>query len=504
MNGGWLPVAILATSLLISPIIFFLGENRVRMRTWLNIGAATIKLGLVIYLGVQIALYGAGYAAHWPLLPGIDLVLRADPLALLFVSLSSGLWLLTTIYAVGYLEDAPHRSRFFGFFSLCVASTVGIAFAGNLVTFLLFYELLTLATYPLVVHRETPEARRAGRIYLAYTLAGGVLVLVGTAWLWSAAGTIDFQPGGVLAGTGVDQGTIIAIFALLVGGLAVKAAMIPVHGWLPMAMVAPAPVSALLHAVAVVKAGVFGIVRVVYEIYGLEYATRLGVTMPLAALAAATILYGSVRALFQDDLKRRLAYSTVSQVSYVILGTVMLSPLAAIGGLMHLVHQGLMKITLFMCAGNVAEVLHLHKISELDGVGRRLPLTMTAFTIAALGMIGIPPLAGFISKYYLVAGGLDAGAGWVLPVLIGSSALNAAYFLPVIHRIWFRQPAGRWQILPIRSRFEAPLMLLAPPLITGFLVVAVGVFANAWFSPLAWARLIAISEVPRALPVVLP
>ncbi|TNC65807.1 complex I subunit 5 family protein [Rubellimicrobium roseum] len=496
MTEAWLPLAILGTSLLVSPIIFSLPEERVRTRTLLNLGAATLKLALVAWLAWRVGFRGAAYEARLPFVPGIDLVLRADPLAVLFVSLSSALWLLTTIYAVGYLDGAPNRSRFFGFFSLCVASTIGIAMAGNLLTFLLFYELLTIATYPLVVHRETPEARRAGRIYLAYTLGGGVLVLAGTAWLWAAAGTLDFVPQGVLAGTTLDGATLVAIFLLLVGGLAVKAAMVPVHGWLPIAMVAPAPVSALLHAVAVVKAGAFGIIRVVHEIYGIELATRLGVATPLAALAAFTILYGSVRALGQDDLKKRLAFSTVSQVSYVVLGTALFSPLAAIGGLMHLIHQGLMKITMFMCAGNIAETLHVYKVSGLDGVGRRLPWTMGAFTVAALGMIGVPPLAGFVSKWYLAAGGLDAGAPWVVAVLLGSSALNAAYFLPILHRAWFREPPEPWPAPPPGARLEAPWMLLLPPLATGLLVAAAGLLASAPISPLGWARFIATGEIP--------
>lgn len=496
MTGAWLPFAILATSLLVSPLIFLLPEDRARTRTALNIGAAIVKVALVAYLAWQVAFAGAAYEARLPLVPGIDLVLQADALAVLFVSLSSVLWLLATIYAVGYLEGAANRSRFFGFFSLCVAATVGIAMAGNLLTFVLFYEILTLATYPLVVHRETGAARRAGRIYLAYTLAGGMALMAGTAWLWSAAGTLDFVSRGILAEAGLPQGTAVAIFGLLVGGLAVKAAMVPFHGWLPVAMVAPAPVSALLHAVAVVKAGAFGIMRVVYEIYGIEYAVAIGVAGPLAALAGFTILYGSFRALAQDDLKKRLAYSTVSQVSYVVLGTALLSPLAAIGGLMHLVHQGLMKITMFMCAGNVAETLHLHKVSELDGIGQRLPATMVAFTVAALGMIGVPPLAGFVSKWYLAAGGLQDGQAWVVAVLLGSSALNAAYFLPILHRAWFRPPAEPWEPTPPGARLEAPLMLLLPPLTTGALVVAAGIFASAAFSPLGWARFIATGEMP--------
>jgi multicomponent Na+:H+ antiporter subunit D len=260
-------------------------------------------------------------------------------------------------------------------------------------------------------------------------------------------------------------------------------------------MVAPAPVSALLHAVAVVKAGAFGIVRVVYDIYGIDFATTLGVTGPLAALAAATILYGSLRALAQDNLKRRLAYSTVSQVSYIILGVAIVSPLATIGGVVHLVHQGLMKITLFFCAGNLAETLGIHKVHEMNGVGRRMPWTMAAFTLGAFGMIGVPPVAGFISKWYLGLGALEAGEHWVIPVLVGSSLLNAAYFLPVLHRVWFREPPDNWPVMHDTARDfgdkETAWALLLPPVITALLALFAGLLASAWFSPLEWVQLIA-------------
>ena len=203
-------------------------------------------------------------------------------------------------------------------------------------------------------------------------------------------------------------------------------------------MVAPAPVSALLHAVAVVKAGAFGIVRVVYDVYGVEFAASLGLLVPLGVAAAVTIIYGSVRALSQDHLKKRLAYSTVSQVSYIALGTAIVGPIATIGGVVHLVHQGLMKITLFFAAGNYAETLGIHKVSEMNGVGKRMPGTTLAFSVGALGMVGIPPVAGFVSKWYLGLGAVEVGvAAWVMPILIASSLLNAAYFLPILYRAWF-------------------------------------------------------------------
>lgn len=498
MNGFWttfLPPAIVLSSLVPGLIIFSLREEQVRLRITLNLFAAGLKLvllGLMLW-GVN---RGLDFRFAIDFLPGGGLVLQGDATSLQFVSLSAVLWLATTIYAIGYLEDSPLRSRFFGYFSLCVSATVGLALAGNLVTFLLFYELLTLATFPLVVHRGTEQALRAGRVYLAYTLGGGALLLTGVALLHSLVGSPTFQAGGYLAPLlESHRPSLILAFALMIAGLGVKAALIPLHGWLPQAMVAPAPVSALLHAVAVVKAGAFGIIRVVYDVYGVEQVQALGLALPLLALATATIIYGSLRALQQQDLKKRLAYSTISQVSYITLGVALMGPIAAVGALAHLVHQGLMKVTLFYCAGNFAETLGIHRIREMDGVGQRMPLTMTAFTLAALGMIGVPPTAGFISKWYLGYGALEVGQDWVLLVLVLSGLLNAAYFLPLIYRGWFVAPPAEW---PHERQLgsgkpwlgETHWMLLAPVLFTTVLALLVGVLAGSALSPLTWSELI--------------
>ncbi len=491
---AWIPLLIVLSSLLVGLLIFPLAENRVKTRIALNMGGALLKLALVgiMLWGVS---NGHSYETRLPFLPGLDLVLRADALSMLFVALSSGLWLLTTVYAIGYFEDSPHRSRFFGFFSLCVTATVGVALAGNLITFLLFYELLTLAAYPLIVHRGTEAARKAGKTYLMYTFGGGALLLIGTVWLYTLTGTLEFTYQGFLSTVDSSQHpALVVIFVLLIVGLGVKAALIPLHGWLPQSMVAPAPVSALLHAVAVVKAGAFGIIRVIYDVFGIEFSASLGVTLPLAIVAAATVIYGSMRALFQDDLKRRLAFSTVSQVSYIILGIAIVGPMATIGGMVHLVHQGVMKITLFFCAGNFAETLGIHKISEMNGVGQRMPWTMAAFTVGALGMIGAPPLAGFISKWYLGVGALEAGQAWVIFVLAGSSLLNAAYFLPILYVAWFKPAVGNWPAERSFGRYETALALLVPPVITAILALLLGLFASAPFSPLEWARFITSLE----------
>lgn len=484
----WMPLLVLFTSLGAAVLIFWLDEASSRLRSSINITAALLKILLVIWILIGVAREEV-FETRFPLLTGIDFVLRADALGVMFAGLSSLLWLFTTLYAIGYLEGTPNRRRFFGFFSLCVASTLGIAFAGNLFTFLIFYELLTLSTYPLVVHRGTEQSLRAGRTYLIYTLGGGMALLVGVLWLHGLAGDLHFNATGQLTALAEDHASSLKwIFLLLMGGLAVKGAMVPLHGWLPQAMIAPAPVSALLHAVAVVKAGAFGMVRVVYDVYGTSLAHALELMLPLTIAACITILYGSVRALAQQDIKRRLAFSTVSQVSYIALGISLFGPAATLGGLVHLLHQGLMKVTLFFTAGNYAETLGIHKIHELDGVGRRMPGTSLAFTLGALGMIGLPPLAGFISKWYLGMGALQAGLHWVLPVLICSSLLNAAYFLPVLHRIWFRPAQGQWPDEHLPGHWDTRLLLLVPSLVTAALSLLAGLLAASDFSPLAWVE----------------
>ncbi|QEW07838.1 complex I subunit 5 family protein [Nitrincola iocasae] len=489
-----LPLAALMTSFIVAMVIFILPEQQHKTRSALNLAAAILKLALIALL-IYFVLQQHTPEISLEVLPGLSMVLRADALAMLFAGLSSVLWLFTTIYAIGYLENSPNRSRFFGFFSLCVASTMGISLAGNLFTFLIFYELLTLSTYPLVVHRGTTAALAAGRTYLIYTLSGGVVLLTGIVGLYALGGDIPFGETEITAALiGSWPGWMTLIFALLIIGLGVKAALFPFHGWLPVAMVAPAPVSALLHAVAVVKAGAFGIIRVVYDIYGIELAWQQGLLWPLTLLAAFTIIYGSLRALQQSDLKKRLAYSTVSQVAYIILGISLFGPLGSIGGLVHLLHQGLMKVTLFFCAGNYAETLGIHKIHQLDGVGQRMPMTSAAFTIGALGMIGIPPVAGFVSKWYLGTGALDAGLDWVVYVLVGSSLLNAAYFLPVLKRIWFNPQQGNWPDEIIVGWRDTTPWLLIPTLVTAGLSLAAGLFAGSSISPLSWAELITLRE----------
>lgn len=498
MSGALLLLATLCTSLVAAVVIFLLPERAFRMRSGLNLGAALIKMSLVAWMVWGLS-RGREYAVEFPMIDGLAFVLRADHLGIMFSGLSSLLWLFTTIYAIGYLEDSPNRKRFFGFFSLCVTSTLGISLAGNLFTLLIFYEMLTLSTYPLIVHRGSAKALAAGKVYLRFTLTAGLVLMIGMITLHVLAGDIRFGEREILAEFGPDQRPLlVGIFWVLIAGFGVKAGLVPLHGWLPRAMVAPAPVSALLHAVAVVKAGAFGIIRLVYDVFGTQLSYTLGLLNGLVVVASVTILYGSLRALAQQELKPRLAYSTVSQVAYIVLGVGLFGPMGTIAALSHLLHQGLMKITLFFCAGNYAEELGIHRIDDLDGAGRRMPLTSLAFTLGALGMIGLPPVVGFYSKWYLGFGAVQAGMPWVIAVLVASSLLNAAYFLPVVGRLWFRpgpsHGVGTWPKERHLGRFETSTWLLVPVVATAMFSLFAGVLAGMPFSPLEWASRVAVEE----------
>ncbi|EMA42630.1 monovalent cation/H+ antiporter subunit D, partial [Halococcus saccharolyticus DSM 5350] len=371
-----------------------------------------------------------------------EFALRADPLGILFALLASLLWLVTSFYSIGYMRGLSehHQTRYFAAFAGSVSAAIGVAFAANLLVLFVFYELLTVATYPLVAHDETAEARAAGRKYLAYTFGGGVAVLAGALLVFWATGTTAFTPGGIAALASADPVVARAAFGLLAAGFGVKAALMPLHSWLPDAMVAPTPVSGLLHAVAVVKSGVFGIARVILDVYGPDLAASLGVGIALAAVATFTLVVASVIALRQDNLKRRLAFSTVSQLSYIVLGLAVLNPLSLVGGLLHIPAHAFMKLTLFFCAGAIHVETHTDDISNMAGIGRRMPLTMVAFGVASLGMAGIPLVAGFVSKYFLLIGTISAGDIVFTAALLVSGVLNIAYFWPVVYTAFFESP----------------------------------------------------------------
>ena len=374
--------------------------------------------------------------------PGLALAFKVEPLGMLFALVASALWIVNSIYSIGYMRanDEPRQTGFYVCFAVALGSTIGIAFAKNLFTLFLFYEALTLSTYPLVTHRQDAEAVRAGRLYLLLLLGTSLLLfLPAIVATWFIAGTLDFTPGGILAGK-AGAPVIAALLALYVFGIG-KAAVMPLHFWLPAAMVAPTPVSALLHAVAVVKAGVFAILKVTVLIFGIESLEALGQSPWLTAVAATTVLAASLVALRQDNLKRRLAYSTVSQLSYVVLGAAILAPISAVGAAMHLAAHAVSKITLFFAAGSIYTAAHLTEVSQLDGIGRRMPWTMGAFAIGALSMIGIPPTAGFLGKWFMLAGAMQTANWLAVAVIVISTVLNAAYFLPIVFRAFFREPA---------------------------------------------------------------
>ncbi len=375
---------------------------------------------------------------------GLALAFKVEPLGMLFALVASALWIVNSIYSIGYMRanEEPRQTTFYVCFAIALGSTMGIAFAKNLFTLFLFYELLTISTYPLVTHKQTEEAVRAGRLYLLLLLGTSlVLFLPAIIATYALAGTLDFTPGGILGGK-AGAGVLALLLALYVFGIG-KAAAMPLHFWLPAAMVAPTPVSALLHAVAVVKAGVFAILKVIVLIFGVEALSTSGQSTWLTLVAGVTIVVASLVALRQDNLKRRLAYSTVSQLSYVILGAAILAPISVAGAALHIAAHAVSKITLFFAAGSIHTASHLTEVSQLDGIGRRMPWTMGAFAIGAISMIGLPPTAGFLGKWFILTGAMQT-ANWIaVGVIVISTVLNAGYFLPIVFRAFFREaPAG--------------------------------------------------------------
>lgn len=464
-----------------SGLVFLMGKRAFWRNFW-SLSAASTKL-LVVFSMLPGTLKGTVYVYNLvDFTPGIGLGFRADALGMFFAIVSSMLWVFTTIYAIGYMKTEHSQVRFFGFFALCVSTTVGIAFAENLLTLFLFYETLTICTYPLVIHEETPEAMKAGRKYLIYTLTGGAFVLLGTVLTYQLAGTLTLSKPGILS-IGDGTRTLTWLFVSLIAGFGVKAAIMPLHGWLPSAMVAPTPVSALLHAVAVVKAGAFGILRVIYNVFGVELLKQTDLATWLAYLAAFTIIAGSFIAIFQDNFKRRLAYSTVSQLSYIILGASLLTPWAATAAIVHIANQAFSKITMFFVAGAIQRKTGKTAIHELAGIGYQMPYTMAAFTVAALSFIGVPLFAGFVSKWYLSLGALESEQWWFALVMIVSSLLNAGYWLPVVYLAFFKAPPGA----EVRVN-EAPWTLLAPILICAAYVIMLGTTVNVPGMPFSLAR----------------
>jgi len=473
-------------------MILFSGRNPNLREAW-TVLASLGKFALILSMLPDVLDGRCPAVTLFDLSPGVSLTLRVDSLGMLFALSASLLWIFTSLFSIGYMRSlSEHKqTRYFASFAVCLASTVGIAFAANLLTLLVFYELLTVATYPLVVHKQTAEAVAAGRKYLAYLLSGGVALLLAVAWTQMAAGASDFSPGGFLSGS-LGRARLWMLFLLFLVGFGTKAALLPLHSWLPSAMIAPTPVSALLHAVAVVKAGVFGFARVIGFVFGVRLVEEIGATSFLAVLAGATILVASLLAMAQDNLKLRLAYSTVGHLSYIILGTVLLSPSAWIGGLYHIVAHAAMKITLFFCAGAIYSKTHREHVSELDGVGKQMPVTMGAFALASLGLAGVPPIGGFISKWYLAQGAVQSGEIVWLAVLLVSGLLNAGYLFPVISRAFFKNSDSFKQFA------EASPLMVAATVFAALLSLLLGLFPNGIFHFHRLAYEVAISVMEGA------
>jgi multicomponent Na+:H+ antiporter subunit D len=436
--------------------------------------ATALTLGAFVYLvGLDVTEGGRPGILLGEIMPGLGIGFEVEPLGLLFGTVASMLWIVNSIYSIGYMRGnrEPHQTRFYVCFAVAIAAAMGIAFSANLLTLFLFYEILTLSTYPLVAHKGDEKTLAAARVYLGILLATSIgLLLPAIIWTYLAAGTLDFVAGGILADavSGPALGLLLALYVLGVG----KAAVMPVHRWLPAAMVAPTPVSALLHAVAVVKAGVFTVLKVIVYTFGTEHLFAEPSSGWLIWLAAFTIIAASLIALRQTNLKRLLAYSTIGQLSYVVLAAAILKPLSEIGAAVHIVAHAFGKITLFFAAGAIYTASKKTEVAELAGIAARMPWTMTAFTIGALSMVGVPPFAGFVSKWYILAGAFQSDNYVAIFTIVLSTVLNAAYFLPILFLAWFRPEAQ-----PVaKDHGEAPLPMVIALGITAALTLGLFFF----------------------------
>jgi len=469
------PLLAVLVTLVGALLIIFTGERNRNLREFWTILVSVLKFVIVISM-VPFVLKGS--VLEYTIIsiaPGVSLQFRVDQFGLFFGVLASALWIVTSIYSIGYVRGLNEhaQTRYFFNFAICLSATMGIAFSANLLTLFIFYEILTVSTYPLVAHKETHDAIMGGRKYLAYTLTAGVVILFAIIFIYTLTGTLDFKPGGFLLGHG-SPGTLTFLFAILILGFGVKAGLMPMHEWLPTAMIAPTPVSALLHAVAVVKAGVFGCLRVILYVFGPTLLHDLNLWIILAYFASFTVIVSGMYALAQDNLKRRLAFSTINNLAIIIMGAALLTPSSITGSIFHIGSHGFMKITLFFVAGAIYVKTHKENISELDGIGRQMPLTMGAFAICAMGVAGTPPICGFISKWYLAMGSLEAKEAFFLFVLLISALMDVAYFFPIIYSSFFKSPKDDTNL----HFDEAPM----PLVITAIISLILGIFPNAFFN----------------------
>ncbi len=477
MTETYLIAVILAVPFFASLLIVIAGQVHENLREAVTLIAAVLLAALVWSL-VPVVMDGGRPALHaFTLMPGLEIAFRVEPLGMMFAALASSLWIINSIYSIGYMRGNGEKkqTRFYACFALSLSATMGIAFSGNLLTLFLFYEILTLSTYPLVSHKGDKNTVDSARVYLGILLTTSIgLFLPAIIWTYQLTGTVDFVMGGILEGKldGPGVGLLLGLFVFGVG----KAAMMPVHRWLPAAMVAPTPVSALLHAVAVVKAGVFTITKVIVYIFGVDFLFSIPESAWLLYAASFTIIVASLVALRQQNLKRLLAYSTIAQLSYVIMAAAILKPLAEIGAAIHMVAHAFGKITLFFAAGAIYVASKKTELSQLAGIGRRMPWTMTAFTIGALSMIGVPPTAGFVSKWFILAGAFEASNYVAIFTIVASTVLNAAYFLPIVFAVWFGQETTEQRR---NDHGEAPFAAVLALTITAGLTIAFFMFNGA-------------------------
>ncbi len=466
MTTSWLLSAILLVPLAGAAGILLLRRNP-NLREGASLLAAAVLFGLVAQLLPAVAAGDRSEIQLFEFLPGISFAFHVEPLGVAFALVVSSLWLITVMYAIGYMRaHGEHdQTRFYTFFAIAIAATIGGAFAANLLTLYFFYEALTLATYPLVTHGGKERDRAGGRTYLSILLGTSLIfLLIALAWTYSLAGTLTFTAGGVFkAGDdlvpGMSPFLLATLFVLFLFGTG-KAALMPFHRWLPAAMVAPTPVSALLHAVAVVKLGVFAILKVTVYIFGLDTLTEFDATWFMQYVAAATLLIAAVIAIREDNLKRRLAYSTISQLAYIVLAATLTDRLALIAGGLHIAAHAFAKITLFFCAGMILVSLHKTTVSGLRGIGRRMPITLTAWIVASLCVIGMPLTGGFWSKWYLAQGAWSAGEPMMLVVILLGSLLAVGYLLPPAISAFSSAPAGEQPQPHYAGPAEAPVWSL--------------------------------------------
>jgi len=443
----------------------------------------TILVSSSLFLGVVTLILPAVLRGGRPrfeiaeMLPGLPLAFEVEPLGMVFALIASGLWIVTTLYSIGYMRGhhEKNQTRFYMCFAMAITGALGVAFAANMLTLFVFYEFITISTYPLVTHHGTEEAKKAGRVYLGVLMGTSIaFLLLAMVWTYHIAGSTDFVPGGLLAGK-VEGPLVAVLLALYVFGTA-KAAVMPFHRWLPAAMVAPTPVSALLHAVAVVKAGVFTVTKVVVYVFGIDLLTETGASVWLMWAAGFTVIAASIVAIRKDNLKARLAYSTISQLSYIVLGAAIANTLSITGAGMHIAMHAFGKITLFFVAGALMVGAHKTEVSQLNGIGRRMPFTMLAYLVGSLSVIGLPPLGGSWSKWYLALGAAEAGQLVMVGVYMVSSLLSIGYLMPVVGRAFLLDPPPEEAAGGIR---EAPFFCVLPPVLTAIGCVVLFFYADS-------------------------